>query len=253
MQAATDSVPVTHAVSAAAEVVDHVLDRAVARVTGRLSPATPRRLAATVRELVAEPDGPLDAERTAASQAAGVTLREVSGLADAPGLPQTLLRSCRDGTEPRARTLLKAPVWQLAGLMAASSAGAARRAETVDAWLRASFLLVGGRVTIEPHGTRCLWTLVHREAQTAPETLPLTEIAAGLARGAGPVDFAGAILCCEHARKTGIVAEDVANADPLAAIFLAGAPRYRFTMTVPKPHLVPDDFHHIVFSESAEL
>lgn len=251
---ATNPVSIADAVRGALAAVEYVLDTAIARVSEDDLPERPDEIESTVRQLTMEGHAPTADETLAASVAAGVTGRKISALASSAGLPQSLIRAkTSGGTAPaRAALLQTEPIWRIAGLAAASSARAVKRAERIDLWLRETHFLLEGRVDIEPHSQGTIWTLIHSETAHGNVLSNLQETALHLSQSVTHSSFGPAYLCLEHARRFSVQESDLKNDDPLATIPIAGSKRYRLSKGVPKRKIIPKDFHRIIFPDQAK-
>lgn len=250
-----EPVSIHAAVYAAAEVIEHLLDRAVARITGLQPGPIPPQIVAVSVTFGRTACPATEAERRAAARAAGVSGRDMEALEAAPGLPQSLLAARQTGSAlaARAATLMPDPIWRLAGLRAASSQAADARAEAIDAWLRSTVLLTSGRVTVDLHSPRPLWILVHGEAAAQSSCQDLAQTASRFSRGEDDLGFLESYVCLEHALRLGLRPDDIEETHPLAALELAGTPRYGFAGKPPSIASVPADFRPHVLSEPPKV
>lgn len=251
-----ESLAIRDAVRGASLVLEHLLDQAVARITGGSMPKPPDVLEAIIAQLITSDTGAVDREMQAVVRAVGVKNRKLVALEKAPGLPQTLISSrvsMSGVSQPRAQTLDNRPIWQLAGLAAGASKSAGKRAVCLDEWLRRSVLMVDGRLSTDPHSPRCLWTLIHSECTGPDGVKALTTVASELAKAAPMPDFLAAFFCLEHGRRLDFTPENLAKDSPLRALPIAGAPRYGLAKAVPKRSIVPADFQPILFQKNFKM
>ena len=251
LSARHEPVSISMAVRAANEVIEHLLDRAVARVTGAPIGELPERIVAITASFGQSAGFSTEAERRATAIAAGVSNRPMETLESAPGLPQSLIAAgpSRSTHFARAATLAPDPVWRLAGLRSATSRAGRMRAEMLDRWLRATVLLTEGRITIEPHAPRTLWTLVHGEAAALSPLQDLAQTASRFAVDSDGIGLVESFLCLEHALRLGRVPGKIDASHPIAMLQLAGAPRYGFNTDPPPASSIPIDFRPFVLSE----
>lgn len=245
----TNPLSIADAVRGALLAVEYILDTAIARVAEDALPERSDEIESAVRQLTTEDHSPTIDEIVATSVAAGVTGRKISALASSAGLPQSLIRAkTSGGTVPaRAALLHTKPIWRIAGLAAAGSARAVKRAERIDVWLRETHILLDGRVEIEPHSQGTIWTLIHSETAHGNVLSYLQETALHLSQSVTHSSFGPAYLCLEHALRLSVQKSNLKDDDPLATISIAGSKRYGLSKGVPKRKIVPKDFHHIIF------